>query len=412
MQKETYHKKPTYDEMVKESITNPTDKIALPDREATQLRNTPQLTRFDDESFLDLNTDNQQIMMEQLKQIALRQTVSTHTIHTHTIERAKEEDASMPQAPPPGPPPPGSNPKLFASTGTDTHPKLSTDFSSQFGHPPAPKLSGGSSSSGYQPPPPPPAAGSAAQTVNPINEEHFRQQHQFAQAIIENRNAVVNLARAQGASNYNTVQHYNPQTYVTQIMEGRKPAPPPADPVTTGGNHHPPPPPGGTGTPILASTVGTRKPEQHRIATRSRSAAKSLPPPKSPKPDPPPSINPTTTAAQIKKSKETIGEEAIKVRGRSRSARPTPMSVAPKPKPPPAIIKPETGTKRNEATGSGPTPKMAKAHETVVDLPNTVAQKAAPPPPSKAAKPPRVNKPKAKKPSLRHTSHYPRRRKQ
>ena len=166
MQKETYHKKPTYDEMVKESITNPTDKIALPDREATQLRNTPQLTRFDDESFLDLNTDNQQIMIEQLKQIALRQTVSTHTIHTHTVERAMNEDATMPQAPPPPPPPPAASPKLFASTGTDTNPKLSTDFSAQFGHPPAPKLSGGSSSSGHQPPPPPPAAG-AARTIDP-----------------------------------------------------------------------------------------------------------------------------------------------------------------------------------------------------------------------------------------------------
>ena len=75
MQKETYHKKPTYDEMVKESITNPTDKIGLPDRQATQLRATPQLTRYDDESLLDLNSDNQQIIMEQLKQITLIQAV-------------------------------------------------------------------------------------------------------------------------------------------------------------------------------------------------------------------------------------------------------------------------------------------------------------------------------------------------
>ncbi len=63
MQKETYHKRPTYAEMVKESITNPTDKIALLDRQATQLRNTPQLTRYDDESLLDLNSDNQHIII-------------------------------------------------------------------------------------------------------------------------------------------------------------------------------------------------------------------------------------------------------------------------------------------------------------------------------------------------------------
>jgi hypothetical protein len=83
MQKDAYHKKPTYAEIVKQTITNPTDKIALPDRQATQLRNTPQLTRYDDESFTDLNADNQSIILEQLKQITLRQAVSTHTIHTH-----------------------------------------------------------------------------------------------------------------------------------------------------------------------------------------------------------------------------------------------------------------------------------------------------------------------------------------
>ncbi len=87
MQKDAYHKKPTYAEIVKQTITNPTDKIALPDRQATQLRNTPQLTRYDDESFTDLNADNQSIILEQLKQITLRQAVSTHTIHTQWSEQ-------------------------------------------------------------------------------------------------------------------------------------------------------------------------------------------------------------------------------------------------------------------------------------------------------------------------------------
>ena len=48
------NKQPTCDELVYETITHPTDKIGLPDRMATILRNTPQLTRFDDDSFLDL----------------------------------------------------------------------------------------------------------------------------------------------------------------------------------------------------------------------------------------------------------------------------------------------------------------------------------------------------------------------
>ena len=52
--KDTYHKRSTYDELVIETITNPKDMVALPNREATILRNDPRLTRFDDEFFLNL----------------------------------------------------------------------------------------------------------------------------------------------------------------------------------------------------------------------------------------------------------------------------------------------------------------------------------------------------------------------
>ncbi len=138
MQKETYHKKLTYEEMVKETITNPTDKISLPDRTATQLRNNPQLTRYDDESLLDLNSDNQHIIMEQLKQITLRQAVSTHTLHTHTVERAMHEDASVPQAPPQPPPPPAAAAKMYNSGGTQTIPNFRNTMHSQT--PPEPQL--------------------------------------------------------------------------------------------------------------------------------------------------------------------------------------------------------------------------------------------------------------------------------
>jgi hypothetical protein len=71
---------------VKESITNPTDKIALPDSKRDKKFSEHPTTnvRYDDESLLDLNSDNQHIMMEQLKQISLRQAVLTHT-HTHTV---------------------------------------------------------------------------------------------------------------------------------------------------------------------------------------------------------------------------------------------------------------------------------------------------------------------------------------
>ena len=62
--KETYHKRSTYDELVVETITNPTDVIALPNREATIIRNDPRMTRFDDEAFLTLDDENKTIQAE------------------------------------------------------------------------------------------------------------------------------------------------------------------------------------------------------------------------------------------------------------------------------------------------------------------------------------------------------------
>ena len=44
-------KRPTYETLVKDTILNPKDKIALPDRAATILRKTQQLTRYDEQNF-------------------------------------------------------------------------------------------------------------------------------------------------------------------------------------------------------------------------------------------------------------------------------------------------------------------------------------------------------------------------
>ena len=48
------HKRPTYEVLLKDTVLNPKDKIDLPDREATILRKTQQLTRYDEADFLDL----------------------------------------------------------------------------------------------------------------------------------------------------------------------------------------------------------------------------------------------------------------------------------------------------------------------------------------------------------------------
>ena len=41
------HKRPTYEVLLKDTVLNPKDKIDLPDRQATILRKTQQLTRYD-----------------------------------------------------------------------------------------------------------------------------------------------------------------------------------------------------------------------------------------------------------------------------------------------------------------------------------------------------------------------------
>ena len=50
----TMHQRPTYETLVRDTILEPKDKIALPDRKATQLRSTQQLNMFDDANFIDL----------------------------------------------------------------------------------------------------------------------------------------------------------------------------------------------------------------------------------------------------------------------------------------------------------------------------------------------------------------------
>ena len=71
LNKAQMHQRPTYETLVKDTILEPKDKIALPDRAATILRKTQQLTRYDDAEFLDLEKDNEQIAKEQAQQATL-----------------------------------------------------------------------------------------------------------------------------------------------------------------------------------------------------------------------------------------------------------------------------------------------------------------------------------------------------
>lgn len=68
LNKMTMHRRPTYETLVKDSILEPKDRIALPDRLATQLRNTQQLSMWDDPAFLNLEDEQQKIMQNQIRQ--------------------------------------------------------------------------------------------------------------------------------------------------------------------------------------------------------------------------------------------------------------------------------------------------------------------------------------------------------
>ena len=71
--KSQMHRMPTYNEVIYDTVINPTDKISLPDRTATLLRSTHQLTRFDEvDETPDLAAEQEKITREKLKEIALK----------------------------------------------------------------------------------------------------------------------------------------------------------------------------------------------------------------------------------------------------------------------------------------------------------------------------------------------------
>ena len=103
------HKRPTYSSLVRDTILDPKDKIALPDREATILRKTQQLTRYDEAEFLDLEKDNENIAKEKAQQERLKTTTGSNTDGSISETKAtapgthqSHDFQSKPPAPPPG----------------------------------------------------------------------------------------------------------------------------------------------------------------------------------------------------------------------------------------------------------------------------------------------------------------------
>ena len=89
--KSQMHRMPTYDEVIYDTM-NSKDRINLPDRRATQLRNTHQLTRFDEvDETPDLAAEQDKITKERLKSLAL-QGMGVGPDETVGLKRAEMEE--------------------------------------------------------------------------------------------------------------------------------------------------------------------------------------------------------------------------------------------------------------------------------------------------------------------------------
>ena len=63
------HRVRTYDEIIHDDVLFPTDKINLPDRMATRLRNLPQLTRFDEiDATVDMAADQEKVAKARVRE--------------------------------------------------------------------------------------------------------------------------------------------------------------------------------------------------------------------------------------------------------------------------------------------------------------------------------------------------------
>jgi hypothetical protein len=112
--KAAMHRVPTYDEIIKDTIIAPKDKIELPDRMATQLRNSPQLTRFDDESDLNLADEHDKISKGKIRAVEVRNQASViNNYYNTTITRTTEDP---PTTTLPGQPPEPTQTQASAST--------------------------------------------------------------------------------------------------------------------------------------------------------------------------------------------------------------------------------------------------------------------------------------------------------
>jgi len=303
--KSTMHPRETYESLVRDTILNPKDKIALPDRKATLLRSTQQLNQWDDERFLNLD-DEQKVISEQRAQAEHYRQADDNTGNSH---HANNHDRNQPPPPAynaPGPPPPPPNVPRSANSyrlgfqantqmrGTQAGPSMSDastgvrpmarDAAAQASR----DMVDMSVQTNSPPPPPPPGAG-AVRMAPPTSSKAAQTQHdtnidvvmtnrrdEFSQAI-----AVLDENKQTKRRNIGKVfyTHLAPsgadgnQTFVDILMRDaqahRKP-----DPLVVYTNHTPSPGGGGGGAIRMGvSDQSTKASKSRRVETEPQGSS-------------------------------------------------------------------------------------------------------------------------------------------
>ena len=92
---EGLRKRPTYNQVV-DYLENEQPKIRYPDRRATFLRNSPYLSQFDGDSWIDLEEQQSNITKEQLKEAEIKR-LSAISRATAQVLRTEHHSIGTPQ---------------------------------------------------------------------------------------------------------------------------------------------------------------------------------------------------------------------------------------------------------------------------------------------------------------------------
>ena len=378
LQKTSMHVRPTYESLLNDSVLNPKDRIALPNRRATQLRNMQYLAQYDDPQFLDLDEQAKKITINQIHNTEVHNAIQQSTDKTRAEETAMQDPPKPPDAPAP---PPKKYPPV---------PKFSSESQ---------KTEDTAMQTGSGKPPPPPGGSSvkakvtsstqtALQFDTSIDDDMDDRHDDMKKFLAEHEQ----LKKAQQQSIAQTiVNHLGPhssgadQSYLSQLAERRRgwgpnrspdpiftsrarsrdrdrqqhrPRKPSSDVEMEANNDAPPgPPPGAPPVLVVASGGASKKlgvktkPKQPQTRTRKAKYDEDAIVVETNNKPPPPDNPPAPIVVKIPKSRSPR---------RGRSANPRPRTVVPSGTPAPTAT---TAIKQDKAllAGAGPLPPKPKA---------------------------------------------------